>query len=186
MEVAVARQTLVFFQSCVLGMAFGLLYDIFRITRVAFKLTKLIISLEDIFYFIICSAFTFFFIMSTVDGKLRIFIIIGEIIGAVLYYFTLGELVMGISRLIIDFIKTVIRVIKKYIVKPLMRLIYNIIQLIKLPFKILAGFAIKLFKNLKYGLKTRRIILYNQIIIDWKRKDIKKRDKRCVKQDEIS
>lgn len=163
MGIYLAEQAAVFLQSLLVGAALGILYDVFRVSRVAFPTAYGVVFAEDVLFFLICAIVTFFFGLSAIDGSLRVFLIIGELLGAVLYYFTLGRLVMGVSKKIIAAIKAVLSFIFRRILRPVWLLIYNIIALILRPFIFLSRILKKLLQNLKFRLKIRRKVLYNQL-----------------------
>lgn len=163
MGIYLADQALVFLQSLLVGAALGLLYDIFRVSRVAFYTSVPAVFAEDVIYFIICGLVTFFFGLTVIDGALRMFLIIGEFLGAVLYFFTLGKLVMGVAKKIIAAVKAIIRFIARWILRPIWLLFYHIVALILRPFAFLSRILKRFLRNTKFSLKIRRKVLYNQI-----------------------
>ena len=108
MGISVAEQTAVFLWSLLFGFFLGIFYDIFRIIRIAFSLGRVIILVQDILFWSVCGILTFMFFFFAQSGEVRIYIIIGELLGAVAYYFTLGVIVIKSSRVIINFAKRVI------------------------------------------------------------------------------
>ncbi len=181
MGIYLAEQTLIFLQSLLVGAALGLLYDVFRISRVAFPTSTQVVFVEDILFFIVCSLVTFFFGLTVIEGTLRFFLIIGELLGAILYYFTLGKLVMGVSKKIIEAIKAILKFIFKWILRPIWQLVYNIISLIMRPFAFFGRkFKIKL-QNTKFRLKNRRKVLYNQLRVYLQKKLSPKKPKKQQK-----
>ena len=103
MAIAITEQTAVFLQALFLGVALGCLYDLFRITRVAFLLPAALVLVEDLLFFFLSSIVLFGFMLERSYGQIRWFILLGVILGWVLYYFTLGSLVMKCSARIIGF-----------------------------------------------------------------------------------
>lgn len=170
MEIYLAEQVTVFAEALLVGAALGLLYDVFRITRIAFPTASGVVFAEDVIFFVVCAVVTFFFGLTVIDGALRIFLIFGELFGAVLYYFTIGKLVMGISKKIIAGIKAVIRFLIKWFFRPIWVAIYQISVFLMRPFAFLG----KIFKNIlqkaKFDLKVKRKVLYNQINVCFKTK----------------
>jgi spore cortex biosynthesis protein YabQ len=161
--IALAAQTVAFLYACALGAALGLLYDVFRITRIAFPTGKVGVFLEDLLFFFLCAAATFFYLMGAVQGQVRFFLLLGELLGAVLYYFTLGQLVMKISRALIDGIKRMLLFLYRYLVLPIWRFFYAIVRLLLLPVRFLGIKVKKTATIIKFHLKVRRIVLYNQV-----------------------
>lgn len=170
MGIYLAEQALVFAEALLVGAALGLLYDVFRITRVAFPTAPGVVFAEDVLFFIICAVVTFFFGLTVIDGALRIFLILGELLGAIFYYFTAGRLVMGISKKIIAAIKAVINFIVKWIFRPVWSAIYHITAVLVRPFIFLKNLLKKILQKAKFHLKVKRKVLYNQLNTRFKAK----------------
>lgn len=163
MKEIISAQTMVFGYAVLFGMILGMVYDVFRITRIAFKHSTVVIAVQDIFYLLVCAVVTFFYMLTVTQGQIRIFIFIGELIGWVFYYFTIGELVIGVSSAIIKFIKRLLAFLYKLFILPIFRLIHWFLRLLSIPL----GKSKKIFKkmqrNTKFRLKNRTILLYNLI-----------------------
>lgn len=164
MEIYLADQTAVFLQACLLGAVLALLYDCFRISRIAFRTPAGVLFFEDLLFFIICAVVTFVFMLSTVDGKIRFFILIGELIGGVVYRLTLGYLIMKVSKEIIRGIKCVLRFLFRFFCLPIFRLCYLGVRLLLVPIEILRVLLKKIFQKCRFRLKVGRVLLYNQVI----------------------
>ncbi|MCL2057413.1 MAG: spore cortex biosynthesis protein YabQ [Oscillospiraceae bacterium] len=178
MELYVADQTLAFLGAIAVGAALGLVYDVFRITRIAFPIPKAVIFFQDVLYFLICAAVTFLYLMSAIHGKIRIFLLAGELIGWVLYHFTIGQLVMRISAAIIEGIRRTLAFLFRYIAMPIWRLIYRIVYLILIPPRFLVKIAKKNAVKVKFYLKVRRLMMYNQLIDYLSKKTAEEKDDR--------
>jgi len=170
-----AQQTLQFFQSMLLGAVFGLLYDAFRITRIAVRTPRKVVFAEDVLFFVICAILSFFFLMSTLDGKLRLFLFVGIGLGAVLYSLTLGVLVMKVSRTIIRMVKAALRFVVRVFFRPVYRLIYWVSRQILRPLRYLEDICKKTFQRCKYRLKVQGKVLYNRVRSRLVLKDFKMR-----------
>ncbi len=118
MVVLLARQTQIFLGACLLGGFLGVIYDFFRISRLAFHLPRVVILLEDILFFSICGVITFLYLAETNDGRVRYFIMLGLLLGATLYYFTLGVVVMRVSTVIISFVSKTLRLLYRVFIRP--------------------------------------------------------------------
>lgn len=128
MEITVAQQTWEFLLAILLGAALGVCYDIFRIVRIAVVNPPALVIFEDIIYALVCASATLCYLISISDGRLRIFVLIGEVLGFVLYYCTLGVLVLKISKGIIGFIKAVIGWIWRVLCLPVIRLLRWVVR----------------------------------------------------------
>lgn len=153
----IAQQTSCFLQAILLGMVLGAFYDIFRFLRVMIKSPSGVILIEDALYFAVAAFISFSFMLQLTDGEIRIFVLIGEALGAVLYINTVGEILFRIY-------KSLAQVIKK--------VFGRIFEVITIPFKIIFQFIIKMIektkenlkkwiKNKKTRLKRHKGIVYN-------------------------
>ena len=85
--VSVSNQAYVFL-SCVLGgMIIAFVYDIFRVRRKAIKSGNLIVYFEDFIYWIIVALVLFAVVYRSNEGEIRGYLILGVIIGIILYAF---------------------------------------------------------------------------------------------------
>lgn len=163
MGISLANQTSVFLFSCALGFGLGLLYDVFRITRAAINPGRIFIFFQDAIYWILCAIITFLFMLTVNSGEIRGFVLVGELAGGILYYCTLGYLIMKSTKAIIKAIKSVLRFIFKTFIRPLLRLFRKIYRV----FSKKVGKVVKKSKktkaNIKYSLKRNGLVLYNLV-----------------------
>ena len=178
MGIYLAEQTALFLKSILLGCVFGLLYDALRITRIAVPTAKWVVFAEDVLFFKICAVATFFFLMRTIDGQVRFFIFIGVLLGMLLNFHTLSILVMGVSSAVIRAVKAILRAIYRWILFPIWRIFYNIVLLVLRPVRFLGHSLKKTAQRCKYSLKTKHIVLYNQLKRRVYGKVAKRQDKR--------
>ena len=80
--------------SVVMGVFFGLLYEVFRISRIAFNLSKITIAIEDFVFLMLCAIGVFAFSLEYGNGMIRLFFVIGALLGAILYLLTVGRLIL--------------------------------------------------------------------------------------------
>jgi len=175
MGVYLAEQTTIFLQAVLLGFVYGILYDAFRITRIAVPTARWVVFTQDILFFFICAVSTFFFLMRTMDGQVRFFVLLGVILGMIIYFYSLSILVMGVSTAIIRAIKAVLRFIYRWVMMPIWRLIYSFVVLIMRPIRFLGARIEKTVQRCKYSLKVRRKMLYNQFSSKLTAKLVRKR-----------
>ena len=171
--VDVAAQSEIVLKALALGVVLGVIYDLFRITRVAFKTPVFIILLEDLLFFGLVTVISFGFVLTVSGGTVRIVSLFAEAVGAVVYYFTAGRVVMAVSSAIIGAIKAAIafvrqvflvifRFLHKIIINPAIKFLTFIVAYILKPVAYCAALAKKSLINLKNLLKTTRKVLYNQ------------------------
>lgn len=151
LELSIAWQTWVFLYSIALGGLLGLFYDFFRIVRVALPHRPLAVLLEDLVFWTVCTTATFTFFLCMDGGRIRIFLLVGEGIGFVLYYFTVGVLVIGAAKRIIAALKWIFHQLYRLFVQPILFVVRKI-----------GSFLRKKTKNANMHLQKYRRILYNQ------------------------
>jgi len=104
------------FLCCVLGgMIIAFMYDVFRIRRKAIRSSNIIVYFEDFIYWILVALVLFAVVYISNDGELRGYVIIGAIIGIILYTLLLSKIVMTVFlfalRLIYKFLITAFSII---------------------------------------------------------------------------
>lgn len=164
MGVYVADQTLVFLKAGAVGMLLGLFFDVLRISRLAVWTPRPLLFAEDFLFFAAAAVVTFLFQLQATDGMLRMFLFIGELLGAVLYFSAFSGFVMGFSIRIINVFKAVGRFIYRRMLLPIWKLFYQIAVLLMQPFLFLGRITKKVLQNAKFRLKVYRKVLYNQLV----------------------
>lgn len=113
------NQAYLFLMFSLNGLIIGLLFDIFRILRKTFKTNNFITYIEDILFWTLTGISIIFFMYNFSDGNLRIYMILGLIIGVLIYLITFSKIIINISIVLINIIKNIItfiaRPIKKFL-----------------------------------------------------------------------
>lgn len=164
MEIVVAQQVWLFLYSCLLGAGLGLLYDLFRISRIAFPSPVAVVLVEDILYFGLCAVATFLFIMAQNYGQIRWFILAGELIGWVVYYLTVGVVVIGASRAIIRVIAWMLRLLYRLFIAPFVAIFRWLWRLVAGVGRFFGDLLKKCVRRLKFNLQPARCMMYNRTI----------------------
>ena len=146
MSFTLEEETQIYLLSVLLGVALGLLYDLFRAVRVVFPHNKAFTAVEDVIYAaLVCfSAFVF---ATGLTGKLRGFTVFGMFAGFTLEHFAVGNPVMLLLRKLVG-------VLKRRFIKPLGEIIHKIGQKTKVSF---VKNHINLFKNKKNQQKPLKV-----------------------------
>lgn len=154
MAFTMTEQTAVFFHSLLLGAALGCFYDLFRITRIAFLIPAPMVLVEDLLFFLFSSIALFGFMLENSFGQIRYFILLGVALGWVIYYNTVGSLVIKCSARIIRAVRSLLA----FFWRPFARMGRKA-----------AGAGRKLQKSAqnallraKIGLKSRWALMYNK------------------------
>ena len=120
----VFEQTQTVLYAVLLGAILCAVYDVFRIIRIAFGGKTVAVFIEDILFSIIALVLTFIFVVAFNNGELRFFVLIGELIGFIAYYFTVGKLTILFSKTLISTLKKTMR----FILKPLVKIFRSILK----------------------------------------------------------
>jgi len=89
-------QTRLFFLSMGAGFALGVLYDVFRFVRQLLRPRAGwgYMLVQDLLYTALCTVLAFYFFLGIGDGLLRGYTIVGLLLGWLVYYVTLGQLLV--------------------------------------------------------------------------------------------
>lgn len=121
----IVEQVYIFFYAVLAGGILAFLYDILRIKRRAIKTNVVILSLEDIIYWLLSAIIVFLTVYNSNDGQMRGFIFLGNILGITLYLSLFSKIVIASSMMIINFIKKVLLFIWKVVTYPF-KLVFKI------------------------------------------------------------
>lgn len=117
--VAQNEQTLIFFTSLGVGFLLGILYDIMRAFRLSFGKGKSVTVITDLIYFSLVAFCSYVYMLAANKGEVRSYIIIGELIGAIFYYFSLGVVAVKITERLAALLKKIRTLVFKAICVPL-------------------------------------------------------------------
>jgi len=96
MEISIAEQTRALLLAGAAGVAFGLLYDILRIVRRAFK-SALLTAALDLIFWLASAVGALCFMLAVTGGRLRLFTAVGAALGAAFYFLTLSSVVLAVG-----------------------------------------------------------------------------------------
>lgn len=142
-QLALAR---LYAASLFLGIALGMLYDLFRIRRIAFRhlmmkragasdrrpmlSAQLLVHIEDALFGVTAGVATAILYFAFSMGQVRIMAMLGEGAGFILYRLTLGKLVMACADAILRFLAAVFKVIVRLLILPPLRVLGRMIDAI--------------------------------------------------------
>ena len=126
----VENQAYLFLVFSLTGVVLGVLFDFFRVLRKTFKTGDFVTYIEDILYWILAGIIILYNIWFFNDGEIRVFMILGILMGAIIYCLTLSPIFIKIDYFFMRKIKGVFT------------LLYNIL---KIPIE----FMINLLKKIK-------------------------------------
>lgn len=157
MNSSLASQFQGFVISIGVGVLLGAFYDVFRIFRTVFRSEKRAVFFQDLFY-MLCAAFVTFLLALGVNyGDVRFYILAGEVIGWCLYYLTVGMVTIQVFLF-------VSRILHKFLINPIKRIISKLFHWIFSKIKILCKKVKIVALNQKKRLKQHKEIVYNHSI----------------------
>lgn len=105
---SLSEHTQLFLFSCITGVLLGIIYDIFRVLRIILPHNQFLVMLEDILFFIIYIIIIVSFTSAFARGEFRIFYIFGNILGFILYFFSVGRIAVLVIKKLVSLIKSVL------------------------------------------------------------------------------
>ncbi len=160
------------------GMLLGFIWDIYRLFRHYIKLGSVGTAMGDIVYWIVSIYISVNLIFDLSYGNVRLFILLGFLLGALLYFYGISRYILKASIFVVDTISKVLKKILNLMLIPvrfLINLLKVILRPIKLKCEIVKNKAKKRYKFFKFKLKKvskNRKMLYN------KKKQAKRLNKR--------
>lgn len=103
------QQMNLFLISCIFGIPIGVLYDVFRTIRIIFRHNKIAVMAEDILFFAIYAVFTMCFTITAARSEFRFYYCLGNLLGFILYYITVGKAVVMFFKKTVGLLKKIIR-----------------------------------------------------------------------------
>ena len=149
----VNNQAFLFIIFTINGMLIGILFDFFRILRKSFKTTDIITYIEDIFFWIITGLIIIYSMYTFTDGELRFFMILGMIIGVLIYMLTISKYFIKFSLSVLNILKKVFGTIIKIISSPF-KIIHKVTE--KIIFRPISNIFISISKNINKFVKKMK------------------------------
>ena len=170
MEITINSQVQMFIYSLAAGVLMGAVYDIFRILRLAVKHFFAAILAEDIIFSAFCACFAFYFFLELNQGNFRLVYFIGFFLGGLIYYCTMGTVVIALSEKIILLIRKILHLLTLPLIK-----LFNLLKKWYHPIK-------KQFEIKRKNLNSSSRVLYNKIVCKKPKKGRKQSEKKQRKE----
>ena len=136
----VENQAYLFIVFSLTGIGLGILFDFFRVLRKTFKTPDIVTYIEDVTYWILAGIIVLYNIWFFNDGEIRIYMILGILIGAMIYTLKLSSIFIKINYFIMSKIK---------------KITTFIIQIFKIPIKFIFNIINKVKKSINFKEKKR-------------------------------
>ena len=115
MDFNIRGETIVFLASINTGLIAGMIYDVYRVFRYYSKPKKILSFIEDLIFWLLISIVFFFTLIKTTEGVIRGFLFFGFLLGLAIYFKLISKyifiIIKGIIRLILDLINEILNVI---------------------------------------------------------------------------
>lgn len=102
MQVSINTQTVVFAMSILLGVLLGIFYDVLRFMRTRTCASVVKVAFFDSIFWIVVALSVFVFIINKAHAQSRIYLLIGMLLGSVLYFITFSPLLFEILDFIVE------------------------------------------------------------------------------------
>ena len=99
--ITVSGQLLELCQFGGVGLLLGVVYELFRLLRLLTRATARGVFLQDVLYFVLAAAITQVLALPISSGRVRLVHFLALILGFALYYFTVGQIVYRLMRLVV-------------------------------------------------------------------------------------
>lgn len=104
----ITNQAYLFLIFILVGIVIGLLFDFFRILRRSFSTKDFVTYIEDIIFWILAGFILLYSICTFSNGEIRLFMVLGIVIGILIYIVTFSSFVIKVNVNIITFIKRIL------------------------------------------------------------------------------
>ena len=109
----------IFLYSVGFGFLSALFYDVFKTVQICFFDSNKGLFLKDLFYALTFSYSSFLFVLAVNNGKIRIYLIVGMLLGFVCWFTSLSAYFTNFFRLLINRLKSIFFFVSKIITFPL-------------------------------------------------------------------
>lgn len=108
---SLSDECLIFLYSTILGIALGVVFDVFRVIRAVIPHNSFFVAFEDILFMLIWTFSLVIFSVELSGGNIRFFCFVGTFLGFIIYFFSVGKIVIGFIRSISSFIRRLLKAI---------------------------------------------------------------------------
>lgn len=102
MEISIAFQTLVFLKAVLMGVSFGVLYDLLRAVRRSLHAGAAMTAFCDTLFWLGLLGTLFVFVLTAAAGEGRFYVLLGAGLGALLYFIALSPPVLAVAMLLMQ------------------------------------------------------------------------------------
>ncbi len=155
---SVSEEIFLFGLSCVFGIIIGICYDVFRTARILFPHNTALVVIEDVAFMAGYAIFLSSFSSAAARGELRFYYVIGNALGFIVYFFTLGSVVISAMKKIYFAFKKVTEII----LKPFKKVYVILYAKVDNKFVRNPENSVKKYKKTSFLLLNKMNLLYNK------------------------
>ena len=150
----------------------GLIFDIYRVLSGQLRISRWLLPLFDLFYWVFAALLVFRVLFYSNYGQLRMFVFIGLMIGFVIYFTWVSKTTIRLILWTIHLIKRVVMILQRmvdlFIITPILAF-YKLILLILGFFIAFAVFLYKIMLQLSYPIRFLFKFIYHRVrnLITW-------------------
>lgn len=144
------------------GLGLSLLYDVFRLFRLLWPPSKLLLFFEDVLYWVLSAVSVFCFLLVRCDGSIRFFAMLGLLLGWLVCHLTISRWIYRLSKRLVRVLHKIARWIRRHIFRPITRLIRGIFRVLARLLEKLCNILKKVLDFVKKCLQRRKRVVYNQ------------------------
>ena len=164
----VGEEVRLFGESCLFGAGVGIVFDAVRAFRLILPHNRLLVAFEDTAFSVLCGIAVTAFAAAAARGEMRLYFAVGAVIGFIVYFLTLGSIVMKTLRKLFLLAAACFKVV----FRPVGTVFAPLYKKLKVKFVRNLQIIVKRFKKIEIVLLNRPFLLYNKME-NKKRKNVK-------------
>lgn len=150
-----ANENIFLFYALLMGIFITFVYDILRIARRVFRHGSLLVSLEDLIFWIYCAAEVFMLMYRFSDGMLRWFAVLGALVGMFLYKKLASPFFVKAASFVLIKVKEFLKGILNLLLKPVKFLLHKVKAYMKKAAVKMKGRAVRYKQRGKRAIKKK-------------------------------
>jgi spore cortex biosynthesis protein YabQ len=108
---SLSDECLIFLYSIILGAVLGVVFDVFRVIRAVIPHNSFFVAFEDIIFMLIWTFSLVIFSVELSGGNIRFFCFAGSFLGFIIYFFSVGKIVITFIRSVSSLIRRLLNAI---------------------------------------------------------------------------
>lgn len=115
METYLSKQAVAFLWAVLLGGGLGAVYDVFRVARILRARERpILVFFEDLLFALIAALASALCFAHTNYGQVRLFLLVGEALGFLIYFFTLGVFIGALARGVARILRAICALFRRF------------------------------------------------------------------------